>query len=141
MTRRGALAPGELAACVDGTWDAARLGIAAGYSNGHTRTDGKSSEIDADTFRLAAYGSAPLGGFNLKGGASIGWRYLFEGDAVKAALQLPTGSNFVSEGLPIAESSLTLGLGVEARLQSGTTIGIVYQGDFADNASNHSAQG
>ncbi|MBS0269094.1 MAG: autotransporter outer membrane beta-barrel domain-containing protein [Proteobacteria bacterium] len=73
MTRRGALTPGELAACVDGTWDAARLGIAAGYSNGHTHTDGKSSEIDADTFRLAAYRSAPLGGFNLKSGASFSW--------------------------------------------------------------------
>lgn len=71
--------------------------------------------------------------------ANIGWRHAFDGDPIKAALQLPTGADFISEGLPIAEDSLTLGAGLESHFASGVVFGLAYQGDFADNARNHGA--
>ncbi|WP_072392957.1 autotransporter outer membrane beta-barrel domain-containing protein [Hyphomicrobium sp. CS1GBMeth3] len=238
---------GGVAAGFDARWEATQLGIAASFSSGRTRTDGRFHEIEGDTVRIAAYGATQLADLVLKGGvsagwtsydsdrwvqvggisesargsydghttsafaeasypiamqafklepfaglmvtnvdsdsftergapstglwvggndetlafstlglrfasvvhydgaalipkANIGWRHAFDGDPIRTAMQLPTGSEFSVEGLPIAEDSVTLGLGLEGRFASGITLGIGYQGDFADDASSHSGQ-
>jgi len=72
--------------------------------------------------------------------AKLGWRHAFDADPVAAAMQLPGGADFVVDGLPIAEDSLSIGAGLEAHLTSGTSLGVNYSGDFGNDASQHTGQ-
>lgn len=72
--------------------------------------------------------------------AKIGWRHAFDGDPVAANMQLAGAADFVVDGLPIAEDSLSIGAGLEAHLASGTSLGVNYSGDFAEDASQHTGQ-
>jgi len=58
---------------VDGSIGAVRLGVLGGYSRSNYDVDARSSTGDVDSYHLGIYGSAALGGINLRAGAAHSW--------------------------------------------------------------------
>ena len=68
---------------------------------------------------------------------ALGWRYAF-GDVTPTISQsFLTSDAFTVTGVPIAENAALLEAGLDMQMGPGTTLGVVYTGQFGDSASQN----
>lgn len=73
---------------------------------------------------------------------TVGWRHAFGDTTPSATMQFLGGSTpFAISGVPIAEDSLVLGLGLSTALTTSSTLSVNYSGQLADTAAQNAFTG
>lgn len=99
--------------------------------------DAETSGVGFTTIGLRT--STAFGATTLKG--SVAWQHAY-GDVDAGVTQnFNGGGAFTVTGTPIAEDTLSLGLGLEQAISTEAALGIAYDGEFAEDTTRHSVTG
>jgi len=99
--------------------------------------DGGTTDTTFTTLGLRAATSFDLNGANVTAKGMLGWRHAF-GDVTPLVTQAFAGSDaFTVAGVPIAEDAAVIVAGLDFDLTKAATLGIAYQGQFGDGATQN----
>ena len=82
----------------------------------------------------SGHGVCGISRLSLRG--MVGWRHAF-GDAPEQTFAFDGGSDFVIEGLPLAEDTLLLEAGIGFDVAPGIVAGLSYSGQIGDGLEDH----
>jgi outer membrane autotransporter protein len=106
-------------------------------------SDGQSFDSLSSTIGLrVAYDMAMGDGMVVTPKASAGWRHAYGEVTPETVMTFEdTGTSFAVQGLPIAEDTAVLEAGLDMAITPNATLGILYSGQFAEEASSNSVKG
>lgn len=119
-------------------------------TDGYTETGGPAAltagsdttSVTYTTLGLRGSTSFALGSALATAKGMLGWRHAFGDVTPLATYSVAAGSDlFTVAGLPIAENSFLVDLGLDVAVSDSVTLGLAYGGQFGDGAQDQSVRG
>ena len=102
---------------------------------------GLTTNVTTTTVGLRAGSAFTIAGLGGNARGTVGWQHAFTDTTPWAALQLTGGTPFTAAGVPIAQDTALLELGIELALSARASLGLAYTGQFAAGAQDQSVRG